>query len=167
MEHFRFREFGPVFKFALFTGARRDEIKSALVQDVHLEDNVVLVRSLKTMTSAKNVFRPIGTHKELVPVLADRIKDRLPGDPLFPELTFHSKNWPYIQIRQACKALKIPYKRFHGIRHTTATYLLASGASVRDLMAQMGWTQIDTAQRYVHNAEMISNAALRLPFGGK
>ncbi len=40
--------------------------------------------------------------------------------------------------------------RLHDARHTAATLLLLQGVDIRTVMAIMGWTEMATAQRYVH-----------------
>jgi len=51
-----------------------------------------------------------------------------------------------------------------GLRHVTATYLLAAGVPLRDVMQIMGWTRIDTAQRYIHLANDAAEQIAKLPY---
>ncbi len=156
-EYFRFREFGPGFLFALYTGCRKEEMEEARVRDIHLSDNIIYLRNLKTESDSENQFRLVQIHAELGPVLVSRIKDRKPDDYLFPEVRFHSHNWPHIQMRAACKTLGISYKRFHGLRHTFATYLLAGGVDLRQAMAALGHKRMETTQRYTHLAKQVAD----------
>ena len=55
-----------------------------------------------------------------------------------------------------------PDLRIHDLRHTAASLYLSSGATVRDVMAICGWSQLATAQRYLHSTESLSHAAERL-----
>jgi len=158
-EHLRFREFRGAFFAAAYTGARTDEIRRARVQDVRGE--VWNLRSRKTETESRDTWRPVPIHPELLPIIAERTAGRPAEAPLFPELEDHSRGWCHVQMRQACKKLGIQYRRFHGLRHTAATYLLASGMSIADVCAILGWTKLETAQRYVHAAKL---AGLKLPY---
>jgi integrase len=71
---------------------------------------------------------------------------------------------PKSTMELACRDCGIQYRRFHGLRHTTATYLLAAGVSLRDVMQLMGWTRIDTAQRYIHLANAAAEQMNKLPY---
>jgi integrase len=52
--------------------------------------------------------------------------------------------------------------RIHDLRHTAASLLLQSGATVRDVMEICGWRQLSTAQRYLHPTATLSEAAERV-----
>lgn len=160
-KYFAGKEFERFFLFALYTGCRRSEIVDLAWSSVDLRANVIKIRNIKTETGAKNQFRSIAIHPELKKIFAD---PGLPSQPVFPEHLRHSRNWPYIQMEIACRELGIQYRRFHGIRHTTATFLLAAGLSLREVMQIMGWTRIDTAQRYIHLANDAAAQIAKLPY---
>lgn len=160
-EYFKSKEFERFFLFALYTGCRRSEISALTWSAIDLRSGTIRIRNIKTETDAKNQFRTISIHPEL-----RRIFNQ-PGkltDLVFPEQQKHSRNWPYRQMEIACAELGIQYRRFHGIRHTTATFLLAGGVSLRDVMSIMGWTRIDTAQRYIHLANRAAEQIAKLPY---
>jgi integrase len=163
LEYFRFHEFGSVFRFALFSGARIDEIRSAVVQDARLGENILVLRSKKTERDAHSTTRALSIHPELRRILEERVQGRGPDEPLFPELARHSRNWQHYQLRQACRKLDIPYRRFHGIRHTFITYLLAVGTDLRTVMAAAGHTRIETTQKYLHSIREAADVSA-LPF---
>jgi integrase len=49
------------------------------------------------------------------------------------------------------EAAGVPHTRFHNLRHTCASFLLASGADMRTIMAVLGHSQISlTANTYTH-----------------
>lgn len=73
-----------------------------------------------------------------------------PEELLFPEFLDHSRNWPHIQMQQACAALGIGHKRFHGLRHSYASYLLDGGEDILRVMDAMGHRRLETTQRYLH-----------------
>ena len=158
-EYLRFREFRGAFFAAAYTGARTDEIRRARVKDVR--GGVWSLRSRKTETDSRDTWRPVPIHPELAPIIQERTKGRGPEEFLFPELGDHAAGWCHIQMAQACRKLGIQYRRFHGLRHTAATYLLAGGMQIADVMAILGWTKMETAQRYVHAARL---AGLKLPY---
>ena len=49
----------------------------------------------------------------------------------------------------------------HDARHTAATLLLLQGVDIRTVMAIMGWTEMATAQRYVHAVDELRHEAAR------
>jgi integrase len=55
------------------------------------------------------------------------------------------KIWPAI-----CKAAKIERLRVHDLRHSFASILVASGASLPMIGKLLGHTQVATTQRYAH-----------------
>jgi len=52
--------------------------------------------------------------------------------------------------------------RIHDLRHTAASLYLQSGATVREVMEIFGWSQMQTALRYLHTTEPLTLAAQRL-----
>ncbi|MGN0537160.1 MAG: tyrosine-type recombinase/integrase [Acutalibacteraceae bacterium] len=53
----------------------------------------------------------------------------------------------------------LPHKKFHALRHTSATLLLVSGANIKNVSARLGHAQISTTNRYVHAIEEADRAA--------
>ncbi len=51
--------------------------------------------------------------------------------------------------------------RLHDARHTAATLVLLQGVHIRTVMAIMGWTELATAQRYVHAVDELRHEAAR------
>jgi integrase len=159
--YFKGKEFERFFLFALYTGCRRSEIFDMRWSSISLSNNTIRIRNIKTETSGKDQYRVISIHPGLLPALSNPGK---PSDLVFPETLNHSRNWPYVQMALACRDCDIQYRRFHGLRHTTATYLLAAGVDLREVMQLMGWTRIETAQRYIHLARAAAEQIAKLPY---
>jgi integrase/recombinase XerC len=54
----------------------------------------------------------------------------------------------------------------HSLRHTYATFLLDSGASIREVQEALGHESLETTQRYLAvNAQGLVDAAHALPVG--
>ena len=142
------KEFGDLFTFFLFTGCRSREAASLRVMDVR--GKILSIRNHKSESSPESQYRHVEIHSSLQPILKKRIKGRAPGDLVFPEMQKHSKNWCREQLRIACKALRIPYRRLHGLRHTFVSGLLAAGVPVRSVMDMVGHEDFETTLRYAH-----------------
>ena len=66
---------------------------------------------------------------------------------------------------KARKELKIPYGSAHTLRHSFATHMLESGASLHTIQALLGHKQINTTMVYLHLTHQASQDALRLMDG--
>lgn len=137
IEHFRGKEFFDVFLGAIYTGCRLDELAKLKGADYFPQDRVLKVRSTKT-EGAGEAERFVEVHPELAAIFEARAKGKF----LFPEMGNHGYNWGRRQMADACKALGIQYRRFHGLRHSFGTYLLDSGASIMDTKDAMGQDRI-------------------------
>lgn len=67
----------------------------------------------------------------------------------------------------ACEAAGVPHGRairgvtFHSLRHTGATRFMAAGGTLRDLMQQGGWADIESVMRYAHPSDELVAAVTR------
>lgn len=161
--YFKGKSFEPIFLFALYTGCRRSEIAVIKVEDVDFSMMTLRIHSLKTETDAKDTFRYISINSNLEPVLRKQI-EMVKSGLLFPNFAKISNSQAAKRMREACAACNIQYKRFHGLRHTMATFLIAKGMSIREVMGVMGWTELSTAQRYIHLANAMKNRMNIIPF---
>lgn len=51
---------------------------------------------------------------------------------------------------QFLKRHQLPHKKFHALRHTSATILLSNGVNIKNVSERLGHSQIKTTNRYVH-----------------
>jgi integrase len=52
---------------------------------------------------------------------------------------------------------------YHSLRHTHATFLIESGANIKDVQERLGHTNIETTMNtYVHNTEQLQNQTVDL-----
>lgn len=162
-EYFKGRKFEPIFLFALYTGCRRGEIGEVRASDIDLGTNSIRIRNIKTSRSSFDTYRYVPIHPQLLPVIEKHIEGKT-NERLFPWFYKIANSQCAKRMREACKATGVAYKRFHGLRHTMATFLINSGMNLRNVMAVMGWTELSTAERYTHLAEALNNKMSNLPF---
>jgi len=136
-------------KFALYTGMRRGELFKLRWQSVYVDNRTFFLRDPKG-----GIDQPLPISDEALKVLK-KAKELLPtpGCPfVFPnrngnERTTFGNTW--IRIR---KAASLPTSfRFHGLRHTFASYLASSGeVSPFTLQKLLTHKSPQMTQRYAH-----------------
>lgn len=161
--YFHGKKFEPVFLFALYTGCRRSEIANIKVEDIDLSMMTIKIRNIKTESNSSDVFRYISINSQLQNVLKKQL-NKVRSGPLFPWFAKIATSQAAKIMNKACNESGVQYKRFHGLRHTMATYLIASGMNIREVMGVMGWTELSTAEKYIHLANAIKNRMNIVPF---
>ena len=161
--YFKGKKFEPVFLFALYTGCRRSEIVNIKVEDIDLSTMTIRIRNIKTESDSSDVFRYISINPQLLQVLKKELSKVKTGL-LFPWFASIAISRSAKMMKNACNRCCVPYKRFHGLRHSMATYLIASGMNIREVMGVMGWTELSTAEKYIHLANAMKNRMNIVPF---
>ena len=54
------------------------------------------------------------------------------------------------------------HRKFHSLRHTSATLLLLNGTNIKTVAARLGHMQLSTTNRYVHNISQADLDAAKL-----
>lgn len=148
LEACRKSEYKPLYLIVLFavtTGMRRGELLGLRWQDVDLERRVALLQNTKNGDR-----RSVPVVPEVALLLREHGKvRRLDNDLIFTsdsaEVWLFDKAW-----YQALKEAKTKDFRFHDLRHTAASYLAMSGASVPELAAVLGHRTLQMVKRYAH-----------------
>jgi integrase len=130
-------------EFAMFTGVRRGEALGLEWNRVDRARGVVL------LTNTKNDKpREVQLSSNADAALARRWTPDASG------LVFGSRNWN--SFRQAwaaaLKAAGVHRFRFHDLRHTTASWLVQQGRSLREVKELLGHSDIQVTMRYAHLA---------------
>jgi len=146
---------GP-FLFALYTGCRKSELESVGAKDLNLAESFVRLNVSKTGVDSDSSMRMVSIHPTLKAFFENNAPPK--SGPLFPQLNDHANDWLHKQLKKVCRDIGVQYKRFHGLRHTTATYLLYGGVDLRTVMNLMGWKNLETAQRYLHHVQTMKAA---------
>jgi integrase len=141
-------QYKPLFLIVLFavtTGMRRGELLGLRWQDVDLERRVALLQNTKNGDRRRVLIVP-----EVAQLLREHGKvRRLDNDLIFTRDS--AETWVFDRAwYEALKEAKIKDFRFHDLRHTAASYLAMSGASVPELAAVLGHRQLAMVQRYAH-----------------
>lgn len=131
---------------ALSTAARKTEILSMRVSDVHLKDKFMIARNTKNKETRTLFFD--GWAYELLAAYMKGLKSE--SEYLFPSGT--GKTYLRIdrEFKQVLKSARINNFRFHDLRHTAASYMAMGGASLRDLAAVLGHKKLEMVKRYSH-----------------
>jgi integrase len=138
-------------RLALATGARRGELFGLQWAGVDLDRRVV-----RFMDTKNGESRTVPLAKSAVEVLRAWSKGRLRVGAVFPVEDHHlEKAW-----QAARTAAKIPDMRFHDLRHSAASYLAMSGASLMDIAAILGHKTLAMVKRYSHLSEQHTTAAV-------
>jgi integrase len=119
--------------------------------------NVSLDRRTVRFVDTKNGDnRTVPLAATAVAVLKDWRKGRPPAGPVFP-LTIDGIDKPW---REARAAAGLHDFRFHDLRHSAASYLAMSGASLMDIAAILGHKTLAMVKRYSHLSEQHTTAAV-------
>jgi integrase len=135
----------PIIQTALLTGMRRSEILGLTWDRVNLERRMIYLHRTK---SGKPRWVAIGDDlHELLEALPRHAKhDRV--------FTYRGK--PMDSLKRSWEAAReaagIPGVRFHDLRHTWASRMVAAGVDLYELMDQGGWTTIAMVRRYAQFA---------------
>jgi len=135
---------------SLATGARKMEILTLRWNEVDLQGGKLIL--LETKNGERRAL-PIGDHAKQL--LSERAKARKPNpnDLLFPGDT---PNQP-VQLRYpwetVLKQAGINNFRWHDLRHSAASYLAMTGATLQEIAVILGHKTLSMVQRYAHISE--------------
>lgn len=146
----------PVVVMALSTGMRRSEILELTWDRVDLERQVVILRPENTKTSTARAVPIAGQALSELREL-HRTRRRIDTQLVFPAQTPTDRSSRPIDIRTAwCRALaraEIENFRFHDLRHTAASHLAMSGATLAEIAEVLGHKTLQMVKRYSHLTE--------------
>lgn len=142
---------GPLVRLALATGARKGELVGLDWANVSLER-----RTVRFLDTKNGDSRTVPLAPTAVDVLKAWKKGRLPVGGVFP-LSIDQIDKPW---REARAAAGLGDFRFHDLRHSAASYLAMSGASLMDIAAILGHKTLAMVKRYSHLSEQHTTAAV-------
>jgi integrase len=144
----------PIIITALDTGMRRGEIFKLRWSDIDFVTRIIIVRAFNTKTMRE---RQVAVTERLTREL-EAVYERSIKDP--DTLVFGISDNVKKSFNSARKAAGLPDVRFHDLRHTHATRLVAAHMPLSEVGRILGHTQVNTTYRYVNaNIETAQRAA--------
>lgn len=150
--------FYPVWVMALLTGMRSGELFALLWTDVDLDARTI---SVSKAWNSKFGISPTKTRRSrIVPIsddLADFLKERkLAADPADLHVLPRLGEWEHGEqarvTREFCAGIGITEIKFHDLRATFITNLLARGESLAKVMSIVGHSELKTTNGYLRKA---------------
>ena len=146
-------EFYSVYHVALWTGMRLGEIMALRVgRDIDLFSRVIIVREkvrqgITGPPKTRRGRRRVPISNEAAVVLGQAIHDKADGELAFP---FDPGSVSY-SMDAACRRARVKSIRFHDLRHTHASHLLAAGQNVNAVSERLGHADVGiTLRTYAH-----------------
>lgn len=171
-----------VIATAIYTGARRGEIAGLKWEDIDFEKRTMYIRRSvvklaqqepeiklpKTISSIRQIAIPQALCDILQELKKEQDRKKALLGEKWHEEGFLFTDWcghvmhPHTPTKQFDKFLKkygFRHLKFHGLRHSSATYLLSNGCDIKTVSKRLGHTSIDTTNIYVHALERTDKAA--------
>lgn len=137
-----------IVRLLLLTGARKGEILAMQYADVDLTAGIWSKPAASTKRGTEHIVPLSAPARQLLSEIAAKQKRPL-GKYVFPGpgSTGHVVRIAWHPI---CKLAGITGLRIHDLRHSFASQLVSSGASLPLIGALLGHTQVQTTHRYAH-----------------
>jgi integrase/recombinase XerD len=141
-----------LFELIYSCGLRISEASGLLVQNVHLNEQLILVRG----KGDKERIVPFGVQaKEKLTAYLDDVRPGLVGKKTVAEVFVNYRGSPLSRKGiwkrfQDYESLSGIHAKVHTLRHSFATHLLAGGADLRSVQELLGHSDLSTTQIYTH-----------------
>jgi len=149
--------FYPIWALALFTGCRSGELYALKWSDVDMEARTISIsrswNSKNGFTSTKNQkSRMVPISDELMVFLKQLRLQRGKEEFVLPHLQEWTRGCAAKVTRAFCKAIGVTDIKFHDLRATFITNLLARGVPLAVVMAIVGHADMETTNVYLRQA---------------
>lgn len=143
----------PHYAMALYTGMRSGELYALRWSNVDLSKRRIKVdtawNSKDGFKSTKsNYDRNVEIAKPLIPLLAELAMNKPSDDFVLPRSSKWDKGEQARELRAFLNMIGLPRIRFHDLRATWATLLLAQGKEPALVMKMAGWNDLKTMNYY-------------------
>lgn len=168
-------QFRTLIQLAIFTGARRGELVALKFSDVDFEQRKITIeRAAVKVKGEETIIKPPKDYEvrtitvnenciELIRALkCEKARERQKlgtqwkGDNwLFTQWNGEIMN-PQTPTKQFSKFLAkngLKHRKFHSLRHTSATLLLYAGVNIKQVQGRLGHGDIETTNKYLHLIE--------------
>ncbi len=168
-------QFQTLIQLAIFTGARRGELVALKFSDIDFEQRKITIeraaykikgQPLATKPPKDYETRTVTINEsccELLKLLkAEKIESAqrlgsqwLGGNWVFTQWNGEMMN-PMTPTKQFSKFLArngLKHRKFHSLRHTSATLLLYAGVNIKQVQGRLGHGDIETTNKYLHLIE--------------
>ena len=171
-----------LIEIALFTGMRRGEIVGLKWSDINLDKQCLSVkRSIYKPKGEKSIEKEPKSHSSFRTIaipncLCETLKEYKKKQEEYSLSLDSWKNLDYIftdkngnvmnpqtptkQFSHFLERHGIRHFKFHCLRHTSATILLANGCDIKTVSARLGHSSIETTDVYVHLLEGVDKKAI-------
>lgn len=165
-------QFQVLIQLAIITGARRGELVALKFSDIDRQSNKITIEraAIKRTGQPPEIKPPKDYEVRTVAVSPQCIDliDRLEQEKRLQRRTlgtyWHEGGWLFTQdngemmnpqtpTKQFSKFLKrhgFQHRKFHALRHTSATLLLYGGVSLKQVQGRLGHGDIETTNKYLH-----------------
>lgn len=140
----------PIVVLALSTGARRSEILNLKWSDVDIKRSIITLH--ETKNGERRILPLAGKALKEVEQLSNQCD--FISEYVFPSPTDPHKPWQFQSSwNSVVKKAGLVDFRFHDLRHSAASYLAMSGASLAEISEVLGHKTLAMVKRYAHLSE--------------
>lgn len=168
-------QFQTMVQLAIFTGARRGELTALKFSDIDFEQRKITIERAAYKPKGKPIAikppkdyetRTVTINESCVELLkmlkAEKIEKAqrlgsqwMEGNWVFTQWNGEMMN-PMTPSKQFPKFLEkngLKHRKFHSLRHTSATLLLYAGVNIKQVQGRLGHGDIETTNKYLHLIE--------------
>lgn len=140
----------PIILTALYTGLRRGRILSLTWEQIDWDNNQIIYMGKDGQPHSVPMVKPLRAELENLPHESKYV--------------FTYGGHRITEIKSAWRAAfcraKLPYRNFHALRHTTATWLLRQTGNLKLVQTVLGHHDISVTTKYAHLVNNEAQAAL-------
>lgn len=172
-----------LIQLAFVTGCRRGELVALKWDDIDFKQNTVTINksnyqitgnSVQTkLPKTKGSIRTIALSSSIMPLLESYKQQQQEKLKMYSITDY--ENWLFTQwngsainpstpthwFSKFLKKNNIAHRKFHAIRHTSATLLLSSGTDIKTVSSRLGHEDITITNRYLHMVKESDIAAAK------
>lgn len=138
--------------FAITTGARQGELMSLRWRDVRLSADPPEATIEDTKNDDRRAVFFLGPAGDVLAEMSNvrHFSGYLFGTDRTRRDQKHPPQFPFVHWWKAVEDAELEDLRFHDLRHTAASYMAQSGATLNDIAAMLGHRTLSMVMRYAH-----------------